>query len=680
MANKLANNLLVGTVLSATCDFADAGAKQSLTNRIKKLSQAERKELIEELHFLAGLSKFKDRLGSLEGQKCREEKGLALLLLCDDGATVDRPGLFTKIGRCFLNTIRWRVSSNAVVNQLIAARNTLSELSKNGLAIPAAPVLVPAASHLDADEEIKVIDPEKERAEQQEAQQKAAIVILGESAKEAEEKSKRISNFNKLRQATKEKLEKLHTQLVEFSKKPDLVGPDLDLVGYHRVITDIGLLKDEVNAQSFTLKMKDADKELLDGNMQLALDALEAASTGSRDVMLSILASRCHSDLSESKLAIALIKGACYQLNRAISALNLRMELKEGKKLRMQSNFEAIQQRLKKFDESSRLCSDRRKRDAETKIADKAQSSLTGEIDVAQKNLKIIEKINASLNELRARSTQPFNVFQKAVTLMHSMIGKSRDAKDMNDFLETLNCVVEVLTTSKTDFSALAPKIDPDKYLIAKDSEHYRVLQSFRFANGFIEDSAEARQKFAKAYIEYLIVVFKNAEMQTKKGLSELEKQKGKAEADALALKQPKPPVQPAKLALIAPATLSRIPHLAPVVAMNGISQFGRQSLICIAKGIERNLNNHNASSAFYSRVKNMTNEGLNQAIYQHFYAIMKDQGAIKNGHLNWGGLVFAAEKGTGWEHLVSNCDTTFLNVWRVEAMRRVIEGEVVKL
>ena len=125
MATKVnvTDNLLIRTILSPVMKLTDATNRQTLINRVKKLDQSERKELKNELKHLSECIKAPRGLQPTD----LRERGVAVLLLSDDGMPLQKKGTLIRIFQYIGNLIDWRISSDAIIKELIAVKEQIDE-------------------------------------------------------------------------------------------------------------------------------------------------------------------------------------------------------------------------------------------------------------------------------------------------------------------------------------------------------------------------------------------------------------------------------------------------------------------------------------------------------------------------------------------------------------------------
>lgn len=157
--SEVTNSSIVKTIAASPMfKFNDAtdGAtnKIAVQNRVKKMSQAERKELMIELDHVIG------KVNGVANVPSLKERGLCTLLLSDDGKVQSKSFFIVSFVCGFLNLIHARTSSAAVIKKL---EDTKSVLDTKAIVLPAPNVKVELETGIARlQQKIEAQDPAKQ--------------------------------------------------------------------------------------------------------------------------------------------------------------------------------------------------------------------------------------------------------------------------------------------------------------------------------------------------------------------------------------------------------------------------------------------------------------------------------------------------------------------------------------
>lgn len=721
MSTKVTGNLLVRTILSPVLDFNDesdvGGTTQgdlnvrTLVKRVKKLDKSERQELMAELQHISA------RMDAPEGLQPTDlrERGLAVLLLSDDGMPLQKKGTLMRICLGISNIIGWRISSDAIIKELIAVRASLEKYTDEVL-----PELSEASgkekeassSDMSDDDKFTSIDLPNEI----EIDNRTVISTLKQSKRDLIQKlnapngNKKMGEMNRI----------LSTIGARLASLPVKSGKENDVYQdrYINVIASVGLMPGMVkenplayfDAVNFAQRMT---------NVKVVLEVL-ADATDDKTVAEFIL-TNFNSLSDKDKAALEAVRDndaalrsqnggdfarvflknyVCREVQLAYHKFDEKICNTNNEQAKVQADIRDIQRNLGKLRKNLAIQDQREALEFAIVCEEKAESLLSNINEILGK-IALIPK------------DKSFAFLQAYINSAYLRIERSKDGeiKNTKDFLGKLSYIKDLLNLSITDHSELAKSIELERYLDEHNSSCYLMLSDFitdkhgnintgRFSS--VEDEQEYRKKLAGAYIEYLTKVFETelkgakgsyqeAIEQTKVAAQEMEKllqnvvpvplpiQTEPVQTDGIidtthtpppVIIRPQPPLQTA-------SPISKVPNLdkVPTSAVNGKTLGVRLPLLHIAQGVETNLANDAAAKSHYSQVKGMTAEGLNGVIYQNFYFIMLNAGKIQNGNDNWGELVFLADDGTDLMHFVQNVTPAELNEYRLEALVMAING-----
>src|ERR1700722_15201998 len=120
---NVSNNLLLNAIASPRCDVNNPDAKGALLNRVKKLNDADRTEL------MGYLGEVKKRIDpsyqAPPNEKPLKGRGIASVLFHDDGLKVDKPCFIIAMIRGVLNFLGLRHGSDSIMNEIKDIREKL---------------------------------------------------------------------------------------------------------------------------------------------------------------------------------------------------------------------------------------------------------------------------------------------------------------------------------------------------------------------------------------------------------------------------------------------------------------------------------------------------------------------------------------------------------------------------
>jgi hypothetical protein len=483
MTQSIGNNLLVLT--SSQMSFSDAApegaiSRESLVNRVKKLSQAERKNLLDELSVLSvkvGISGVATgrRVGTIKDEDLKKieanfyEKGNCTLLLADDGKYIESPSFFVSFWRFLCNKLGTRISSASIVKELKAFQAECGPI--NSAAV--------AGSFTNE-------------------------VVMEQLQREIDVLNREIKAL-----VNGKNLQKAINQLQKLLPLLDNLSADLKFGNYVTVLTKIRQLNEFVNENNLCLpteKRRDLIQALTciplvftAGTGKLPLEQFaesilfhrfglqgQSADLNSLIVKKPIAEKKMSSQYWMKNAVIPIAKKL---INGAIDELTIEMSAEESQKTAFQSRVDTLQSRLDNFV---------RLNQAKKEIQDEASSLQQAKIKLESIN-EIIDVIEPLIIQARNSSFKDLKDFAEIADSLVPLANEIRTVRLSDEFSCTfgdcLSCIVDVLTMGDSSIGEkLAKTIDSG---VQAGSALITKLKNLQ------EGNEEERKNLANDYVQY---------------------------------------------------------------------------------------------------------------------------------------------------------------------------------
>ncbi len=658
------NSLFAQSVLSPV--LGDAGdSKKNLLNRIKKLNQGERSELVKELNEIC-LRIDLPKEGSLPDHFSRaaiplQEKGLSTFLLSDDGKQAEEHWFIVSFFLGLMNRMGKRIGSDFIMEQLY---DTRALLRSRGYEI--------RANEVNAEPGLN-----------------AYISFL-------EDKLKEKSPAEKINPLIDE-LEKIKLTFNDASSK-DWASPGVLLQFQYQLAFFKKQLQTGPLSDSIRTTVEEAIQKITNIIQESRTQSRDVLSANLRDNALPVLKNFGFSEnLLESfgrnlsalargeqlpekvanigywrrKVIIPYIGCQLSTIKKELQGIISSFELEQRK---TQTELEIIHGRLEKYQYNS-----------QNAIKRGSLATATLSIKAFEKEWKdsalICGVISSAIVVISQAKVKSLEWVKNAVELIYADVAGSPnidESKAKGDFKRDLQLLKDF---SYSDFSMnrqpLANALDKLESLRSNPQgslDVYTRLNQFKSNPSAYDLTSDLKKiNFIDDYFAYWKFIFDQSKLSKAEELNNAlgAKKKIEEELTLSSSSVPKPVVG----------------VRSPTVTQNPIvisETKGDANLRAIAKGLQNHRSNSSMDSTWYGQVVAgpKLHSDLVKQVYGNFYWIMKDAGKLcgklqSDGHAedsNWGGEVFTSGSLDGVQPAVIR---PLLNHYRVQAMAEVLEDKI---
>jgi hypothetical protein len=657
---EIQNNLLVRSILSPALDFTDAtdgeNNKKTLLNRVKKLTQSERREL------MGNLNELSSRIPAPQSvtDAPLREKGLITFVLADDGKQAEGHCFIVSFFLGLMNRVGTRVSSAAVMEKLSETRNLLGTNGYN-----------PHNEIIDVERSLN-----------------AQIALLEHQLKEP--------NPNVNIQPLIEQLDRVVQGFItasegDWSLPGTFLSFTVELVNFKKLM--------DVHVPQAKAEVEEATKRINEMILARRTKNLNELSTMLRDSVLPVFESigipkvllmHFQEDLealSRGKKVSGKSDFSFLEKQFIIPYITCNLEMMKGKLQGIISSFELEQSKTRIQLEIIRSRLTKYQQNCQSVVKQGELDTVKSDIEKLNKELKndtiICEFIDTSINLINETKVKGWEAVKVVLSVACANFAHSNDElKAIGNFAQHLQLLQEFSNDFTTNKQELAKALEPTLLDGNSDIDLCKRLKQFKSYTGTcFFDSDEQKINFINDHFAYWKFIFgKLKDNKTEELRTAGEKQSEIVEVlTPKRIKKSKQPDAPEPV-LIVPESLPVGDSLPPVL---NIPTTGNAYLRTIATNLQNNRSNALADFSWYCQVTSDTiPKELVGQVYGNFYWIMKDAGKLcgelaDNGDakdINWGGKVFTSGK---INEAVPSIPRSLLNHYRVQAMVEILEGRI---
>jgi hypothetical protein len=706
--NPISNSLMAQSVLFQKFNFEDktvVGNKTqgvinriTLLNRVKKLNQEDRQELVHVLDELSAQIKSQSKI-VIEPIVPISEKGVCTLILADDGSQAEAHGFFTRFLNILMNLFKLRISSGSIIDRISETRDLLSQSN----------IVVPDMDIQVAQELTQQIDNLKQKLQMPDLT--GQIQSLINQLKGLQDQFDRLLNQEWDHPKT---FIKFFISLNELYQEIEKVLPDTKDI-YGQAIESIEkVIAKRKQSQTLPALAQMLTKDMIPYFQKIGAP-VKVLEKWQHDLDALALEKNVKDDNKfkywEKEIISPFINRKLKLINNELTSMVTDFN---DDKSKIQRELEIVEKRLKTYEENCALNVRKRELDIERLKAkddlDIMQSKAKGELEIVQSMARSAEKKLKDLD------------------IICDLIDLLTDAKGQNlqNIARTISSTCRQLQMSPDDelkstgffqvhLAALSNFLSDGSF----DEKHYEDalndLKRFQNDNtavknlcinwsGFFKSDENKRydndekMEFIDNSINSWTFIFNKLKLEKQEELASYHEKivkLGEAlKVESIAQKPPARPQQqlpPETKKLLKPITPVQTP---PAVGSALPAQLQipiRQNtpkhledLRNIAVGLQHSMTyNNKDDSSWYGIVTNTFSsieQGALNQVYGNFYWIVLDAGKLyghfQNGSTNdnWGGDVFV--NGNSWGVSPPDDQRSFFNQYRLQAMIEVLEGK----